>query len=277
VYKVLSNALIDFTNPPDVTDQTTLFGGMGQGALALSSTDTDYCDLFVGVPVSTSNSAGNLQGKYFLASLEFLNGSLASSRDTFFTATFEGKGSMGNVTINGTAADLGNVPQSQTSAGATYTVAANGTGTLNFPAPGGMAVASMLLSGNKAMYVAPDGSFFVAGGSSTYDFVIGVKALAGSGAGAANGLYFTAYLQDVVSAATTVAGEDGSANEIASLGIELGHQRINPDFAWGLRSYLQQSLSAGRGRNGDLIPPRNMRWGPAGTSSSVPAWGVLID
>ena len=41
VYKVLSNALIDFTNPLDATNMTTLFGGMGQGALALSSTDTD--------------------------------------------------------------------------------------------------------------------------------------------------------------------------------------------------------------------------------------------
>jgi len=94
--------------------------------------------------VSTSNSAANLQGKYFLASLEFLNGSLASSRDTFFTATFDGKGSMGNVTINGTAANLGNVPQSQTSAGAAYTVAANGTGALNFPAPGAAAPANPL-------------------------------------------------------------------------------------------------------------------------------------
>jgi len=105
VYKVLANALIDFTNPLDATNMTTLFRGMGQGAVALGSTDTDYCDLLVGVPVSSAHSAANLQGKYFLANLEFLNGSLASSRDTFFTATFDGKGSTGNVTINGTAAD----------------------------------------------------------------------------------------------------------------------------------------------------------------------------
>jgi len=230
VYKVLSNGLIDFTNPLDATNQTTLFGGVGNGALALSSTDTNYCDLFVGVPVSTANSAANLTGKYYLASLEFLNGSFTSSRDTFFTATFDGKGSLGNVTINGVAANLGSAPQSQTSTGATYTVAANGTGTLNFPAPSGVAAASVLLSGNKAMYVSPDGSFFVAGGSSSYDFVIGVKALTGSPAGLTNGLYFTAYLQNIVSSTTgfAVDGSDGTANVSGS--IEIGHQRVNPDF-----------------------------------------------
>ena len=232
VYKVLPSGLIDFTNPLDASNNTTLFGGVGSGAIALSSTDTSYCDLFIGVPVSTSNSAANLSGKYYLASMEFLNGSFLASRGTFFTATFDGKGGLGNVTINGTAGSFNGAPQSQTSTGATYTVTANGIGTLSLPAPSGVAASSVLLSGNKVMYVSPDGSFFIAGGMATYDFVIGVKALTGSPGTAANGLYFTADLYNHITSSTafTVYGADGTANEIGSLGIEIAHQRINPDF-----------------------------------------------
>ncbi len=232
-YRVLSNGLIDMTNPLDATNQTTLFGGVGTGAIAMSSTDTNYCDLFVAVPVSTANSTANLNGKYYLASMEFLNGSFPLTRDTFFSATFDGKGGfVGNVTINGTAANLNHAATSQTSTAATYTVAANGTGTLNFPAPSGVAANNQLLSGNKVLYVSPDGNFLIAGGSSSYDFVIGVKALTGSPTGIPDGLYFTSYLQGAVGSNTfTAIGADGTANEKSTLGVEIGHQRVNPDFA----------------------------------------------
>src|SRR6266568_3312297 len=59
-YRILSNGSIDMTNPLDPNNDTTLFGGVGSGAIAMSSTDTNYCDLLVAIPVSTANSAGNL-------------------------------------------------------------------------------------------------------------------------------------------------------------------------------------------------------------------------
>jgi uncharacterized protein (TIGR03437 family) len=233
VYKVLSNGLIDLTNPLDATNATTLFGGVGATALALSSTDTNFCDLFLAVPVSTSNSAASLNGKYYLASLEFLNGNFALTRDTSFSANFDGKGALEPVTVNGTAIGFNHAPQSQTSTAATYTVAANGTGTLTFPAASGVAANNVLLSGMKTMYVAPDGSFFIAGGVSAYDFIVGVKALTGNPSAAANGLYFTASLENDIGAnnASAVHGSDGSAIELGSRGIEIAHQRINPDSA----------------------------------------------
>ena len=45
-YRVLSSGLIDMTNPLDSTGQTTVFGGVGVGALAMSSTDTNFCDFW---------------------------------------------------------------------------------------------------------------------------------------------------------------------------------------------------------------------------------------
>lgn len=228
-YRVLSSGLVDMTNPLDATGQTTLFGGVGVGAVAMSSTDTNFCDLLVAIPVSTSNSAANLNGKYYLAGMEFLNGNFVLTRDTFFSATFDGKGGMGSVTINGTAANLNHQATSQTSAGATYTVTASGTGTLTLPAPSGVAANNVLLSGEKVLYVSPDGNFFVAGGSSTFDFVIGVKAATAT----ANGLYFTASLQGVLSSGNTFTalGADGTAIELPAQGVEIGHQRVNSDFA----------------------------------------------
>jgi len=230
-YGVFSNGLIFMNNPFDTTGNTPLFGGVGNGALAMSSTDTNYCDLMVAMPVSTNNSAANLNGTYYIASMEFLNGAFSSSRDTFFSATFDGKGSLGNVTINGTALNLANAATSQTSNGATFTVSANGTGTLVFPAPSGVAANNVLISGTKNIFVAPDGSFFIGGGATTYDFVIGVKAAPGV---KPNGLYFTSYLENVIDTtnnnAFTIYGADGSVNEVSSIGVEIGHQRVNPDF-----------------------------------------------
>ncbi|HEY2014984.1 MAG TPA: hypothetical protein VGH38_15860, partial [Bryobacteraceae bacterium] len=194
-YSVQSSGTMYMANPFDSAGQAFLYGGVAaNGTIVASGTDTFFCDLFIAVPVGTSTSNSTLNGKYFIGSLDFLGGNFSQTRDTFFTATADGNGGFGSVTINGTAANLNNAAQSQTSAGATYTVTANGTGTITFPAPSGLAAANQLLSGAKTLYAAPDGSFFIAGGASSYDMIIGVKAATGSAVGLANGLYFNSYL-----------------------------------------------------------------------------------
>src|SRR5690349_11867177 len=138
-YRVTSGGLFFMTNPVDTsTNPAFLFGGVGNGAITASSTDTSYTDIFVAIPVSTAASNATLSGNYFVASLEFLNGDFSQTRDTFFSMTANGSGSLGNVTVKGTAQNLRSAATTQTSTGATYTVNANGTGTLNLPAPGGV-------------------------------------------------------------------------------------------------------------------------------------------
>src|SRR5262245_16903502 len=92
VYYVSSNGLFYMTNPVDSTGETFLWGGVGDGALVASSTDTFHCDIFVALPVSTSASNTTLNGTYQVAHLEFLNGDFAQSRDTFFTVAANGAG-----------------------------------------------------------------------------------------------------------------------------------------------------------------------------------------
>ncbi|HXA52565.1 MAG TPA: hypothetical protein VNV86_19750 [Candidatus Acidoferrum sp.] len=233
-YSVLSNALVVIDNAFDTSGTTAsgpIYGGLGTGLISGSSTEGAYCDLFVAVPAATAGTNATLSGTYNVASLEFLGGSLTATRDTFFPMNADGAGNLGNVTIKGTAQSLGDAATTQTSNGATYTVTANGTGTLNLPAPSGVTAANVLLSGNKVLYAAADGSFFIAGGATTYDLVIGAKAAPGA---SFNGLYFSAYLQNYAtgSSGDAVYAVSGSTNAISSITSLIAHERTNSEISY---------------------------------------------
>jgi uncharacterized protein (TIGR03437 family) len=231
-YHVLSSGLFYLDNPfdPTAANGTTFYGGIGANKMiSASSTESLYCDLLIGVPAATSATAATLTGNYRVAHMEFLSGDLKSTRNAFFSMSANGSGSLGNVTIAGTAQNLKNVATTQTSTGATYTVTTNGTGTLVLPAPSGVTAANTLLSGNKVLYVSQDGNFFIAGSPTGYDMEIGVKA----GGSALNGLYWTAYLNNyaVGSDLDGIYSAAGSANQIASANnLEIGHDRTNSEL-----------------------------------------------
>ncbi|HEY1336185.1 MAG TPA: hypothetical protein VGF59_01680, partial [Bryobacteraceae bacterium] len=156
-YQVLSNGVFTMASP--FAQNVTLFGGVGRGPMIVaSSTDFPYCDLFVAIPASTTASNSTLSGTYYLGSIEFPAGNFAQTRNTFFPIAPDGRGGLGNVTISGTSINLKNAPTTQTSTGATYSVSANGTGTLTMPAPSGVPAANQLFAGTKNLYVSPDGN-----------------------------------------------------------------------------------------------------------------------
>jgi uncharacterized protein (TIGR03437 family) len=260
-YSVFSNGMVNIDNPFDTTGQAAfpIYGGLGNGIITGSSTEGAYLDTFIAVPVATGGSNATLSGTYNVAAIEFLNGSFTATRQTFFSINADGAGSLGSVTVKGTAQSLADAATVQTSAGATYTVTGNGTGTLNLPAPSGVAASNVLLSGNKVLYAASDGSFFIAGGATTYDLVIGAKAAAGA---SFNGLYFAAYLQNYATggSADGVYAVSGSTNAISSINKVIAHERTNSesyypyDYTYtdtfqysanGLSSDSNQALGAG--------------------------------
>jgi uncharacterized protein (TIGR03437 family) len=232
-YSVFSNGVVVIDNAFDTSGTAAgpIYGGLGVGLVSGSATEGAYCDLFIAVPVATAGTNATLTGTYNVASLEFLGGSLTATRDTFFSMNADGAGNLGNVTVKGTAQSLGDAATVQTSNGATYTVTTNGTGTLNLPAPSGVAANNVLLSGNKVLYSAPDGSFFIAGGATTYDMVIGAKAAAGA---SFNGLYFSTYLQNYAtgSQADAVYSVSGSTNAISSVNSLIAHERTNSEISY---------------------------------------------
>jgi uncharacterized protein (TIGR03437 family) len=233
-YSVYSNGMVEILNPFDNSGQSVLYGGLGSnGVIFASSTESYYVDMFVAIPQSSGASNATLSGTYNVASMEFLAGSLNATRDTMSSFTADGKGTFGSsVTIQGTSQSLNGTASTQTSSGATYSINANGTGTLTLPAPTGVSTGNVLLSGTKVLAVSSDGKVFIAGNQTGFDFVIGLKA-ASSSTQQLSGYYFAGYLNNYAPGTTdaTVYAAEGAVNEIPALqNLEIAHQRTNSDY-----------------------------------------------
>ena len=174
-YSVDSSGAVTLTDP--LRSGSTINARLGTVALIGSNTEAgnNVFNIFVAVPAPTSTiSASVLNGTYWIASLEFVNGSLALKRQTFFPVTANGSGSLGNPAVLGEATNLQDKQITQTVSGATYTVNSDGSGTVTFPGD----ATQQLIAGTKAIYVAQDGSFFFGGGSAAGGpgLVIGIRA-----------------------------------------------------------------------------------------------------
>ena len=177
-YAVDSSGAVTMTDP--LRSGSTINARLGTGALIGSNTEAgnNVFSIFVAAPAPTAAvSASVLNGTYWIASLEFLNGSFAFERETFFQATANGNGSLGSVNILGQATNLQDKQITQVTSGSTYTVNADGTGSITFPFPGSDP-SSQLLGGTRPIYVAQDGSFFFGGSNATggQGLIIGIRA-----------------------------------------------------------------------------------------------------
>src|SRR5271157_2422044 len=153
-------------------------GPAGLIGSSTESTDNTF-DLFVAIPAPAAGTPAAFSGSYWAVSLEFPGGTAANARNAIFNLTTAASGTLANFNVNGHAANLNNgIPATQQVAAATYTVNADGTGTLSF----GAASTASLLSGNKNLYVSADGSVILGGSTAAgaHDLVIGVKAIAGA-------------------------------------------------------------------------------------------------
>jgi uncharacterized protein (TIGR03437 family) len=165
-YSVDSSGAVTMTDP--LRSAATINARLGTSALIGSNTEAgnNVFSIFVAVPAPASPvNASVLNGTYWIASLEFLNGSFAFERETFFQATANGSGSFGSPNVLGEATNLGDRQITQAITGATYAVSSDDSGTVNFPVPAGSDPTLQLLSGTKTIYVARDGSFFFGGGT----------------------------------------------------------------------------------------------------------------
>ena len=177
-YSVDSSGMVTMTDP--LRSGATINARLGTGALIGSNTEAgnNVFSIFVAVPAPASAmSASALNGTYWIASLEFVNGSFALKRQTFFPVTANGSGSFtGSVNILGEASNLGDTQVTQSVSGSTYTVNGDGSGSITFPFPGSNP-SGLLLGGTRSIYIAQDGSFFFGGASGTGvpGLVIGIR------------------------------------------------------------------------------------------------------
>src|SRR5260370_266288 len=163
-YLMQATGAFSLSNPQQAG--TTMNGRLGTGAFLASTTESGagIHDVMIALPASTTTPA--LSGTYLVSSLDFPGGAGNQVRNSFFRMSVSGLGSFGSVSLTGQAANLGGQTLTQTVNGITYSVTADGRGTLNFPLGPGQNSTQQVVSGAKTRYVSPDGNFFLAGSNS---------------------------------------------------------------------------------------------------------------
>jgi uncharacterized protein (TIGR03437 family) len=166
----------------------------GSEALVGSTTETsdNTFDLFVAIRAPSTGAS--LGGPYWVVTLEFPGASTANMRNTIFSLTAGAGGTFSNFSANGHAANLSaGAPFTQPVTGATYTMAADGTGSAFFGGASNLA----LVSGNRTLYVSADGNMILGGSTAAggHDILIGVKAVTGASNATWNGDFWGASLR----------------------------------------------------------------------------------
>lgn len=208
-YTVASTGLLTLSNP--LRANASMTGRFAPGYLTAASPETaGTYDLLAGVETATSTSAASLNGVWRAAGVEFPGGNASRARATFFSMTVAA-GTLAEIAVTGQAANLGRRPVTQPTQ-ATYIMAADGSGRVDFTLPAGATAVNRLISGGKTMYLSRDGSVLLMGSTAAggHDLVVAVKA--GSGSASWNGLFYEAGLRLNTSRFTSHAGSANAVN-----------------------------------------------------------------
>ncbi len=213
VYTVDPAGFVSIDSPLRSGDkENARLGPVGLIGSSTESTDNTF-DLFVAIPAPAAATPATFSGSYWAVSLEFPGGAVANARNAIFNLATAASGTLAALNVSGHAADINNgAPTTQQVTGGTYTVNADGTGTLSF----GTASTSSLLSGPKNLYVSADGGMFLAASTATgsHDFVIGVQAITGATNATWNGNsgqnFWGAGLRSAPANSSTVLGYAGA-------------------------------------------------------------------
>lgn len=229
-YNVGSNGLFEMTSLADPSDVD--YGGVssvGPGAFVASATEGANMSMTVGIPIGSSVSSASFKGNYTAAAIDFPNANISDVRDAMFTLTANGSGSIGSVSLSGSAADQNNTALTQSVSGVTYSLSAGGTGTIDF----GPAAETQLVSGTKAFYISSDGNIILGGSTTGYDMLVGIRSLTGSATNATvTGEFYMAAIEDSIGGGPDESNLPdsfyGSVNSEGSAGASLYHNRIRP-------------------------------------------------
>lgn len=218
VYFVQSNGIAAVQSLLD--NSAYIYGAVAQNVFAGSSTQSAvYTDELVAIPAGTSATATSLTGSYNFGTIEFLQAGF-SARDASFTLNADGNGNIATFTLTGAAANQNSANVTQSISGATYSFTGNGMGMVNLPA-------GNLVQGTKLFYVSADGNFVIAGGTGSFDLMIGIRASTTAATNATfSGVYFVSGLE------TNAGNFDAFAGSVNGTGAgeSLWHARVHSPF-----------------------------------------------
>ncbi len=195
-YAVNPGGFMTLSNP--LKSGVTLNARLGQGAVVGSSTEAgpSVFDIFIAIPAATGASNVTMLGSYWVSGLEFPGGGLTNIRNTNFLLTSTGAGSFVEQTVTGQAANLNNILLNQTVGPITYSIAADGSGTMTFPMAAGLSTNTQLISGVENIFIAPGGVYFIGGSIAAggHGLLVGIKNYGTGNATNAsfNGFYYAA-------------------------------------------------------------------------------------
>jgi uncharacterized protein (TIGR03437 family) len=186
------------------TSQSIMLGAVGlNGVLTGSDTEGDFNDLLVAIPAGTTvPQSSALQGAYWIGHLDYgpgNNGPITApqaGRNSLFQVTADGKGGFADVTVTGHDVTQNDKQLSQVVRSANYNFVSDGSASLSFPAPAGIAAAASLFTGTKTLYLSGDGNYVLGGDPNGYDIFFGFHPLT-SGATASDAYFGVYYFADI--------------------------------------------------------------------------------
>jgi len=180
-----------------------------------------------------------MKGSFWVSHLDYPSATLNSARNSQFQVNANGAGGFSTLTVSGHDAAQSDKPLSQSVSGASYSFASDGTASVTFPAPTGVAASSALFTGTRTMYVSADGNYLLGGSPTSFDMFFGLRtAPAGTDPNTAFfGVYYYSSLDGDGSDPTAIfyQSQSGSINAFQNLRLYI-HSRIYP-FDNGFLTY----------------------------------------
>ncbi len=238
-YRVGANGIADIDSilHPAATNTAgsdeNVYGAVGSnGIFSGSATEGNYIELLVAIPAGTKIATNaSFQGNYWLASFDLPQGVLTKAKNSLFSIAPNGQGSLGSVAVKGRDAAQKDVVLSQSVSGASYSFSSEGTGSLVFPAPTGVAAGSALFTGTKTLYLSADGNFILGGDPNGSDIFFGFHPVGSTGRPTSilQGVYYYMGVEADSSDPNNLffVGEYGSTNKVSST-VSFWHQRTSP-------------------------------------------------
>lgn len=210
-------------------NRQTLYGAIGQHAVVASMTESEpqLHDVFIAIPAGSAVTNAALQGRYLGGTIDVLGAQTGSLRVAQVVFDANGQGGLTNVSATGQARNLGASSLSQDIQGATYNLSANGSGTMNYPIPGGTGAANQrLLGGDKVVYFSAGGELLLGGSANGHDLLVAFKAPDNGSNALYNGTYLSSSVFIDPATNRTIWGAYGSSRANGT-GADIVHERTN--------------------------------------------------
>ncbi len=229
-YGIGAQGLGSLDNPLFPTDSSNaIFGAVAQGIFVGSSTEGTINDIFIAIPPGTATNASFNQ-TYWAGSLDFNGPSSSAIKNSLFAMTPNGQGGFGAITFQGQAANQSATGLlMQTVSGATYSIASDGSISLNVPLASGVSTTNALFTGAKTMFQSADGNFLLGWTAGGYDIFFGVKALTSTGSNSIyQGEYYFGALEATPGSGNSCGETDSYYGSLVSdgSGNQIVHDRL---------------------------------------------------